>query len=133
MGGAGHCANLLTFAAEAAVATSLPAPPRNRPHYVLWARVEPGLMAADGTLTVSFAPSVATDRLVFRLWPNSPFYSKRGASLTVSTVRSAGHRLPTARPDPTTLVVRRALAGGERITVSMKVNKHFYFDDCRRR
>jgi len=81
-------------------------------------------MAAEGTLTVSFAPSVPTDRLVFRLWPNSPFYAKRGASLNVASVVSAGHGLPTARPDPTTLVVDRALAARERVTVSMKWTLH---------
>jgi hypothetical protein len=102
-----------------ALGTSLPAPPPNRPQYVLQIRVAPGLMAANGTLTVSFAPAVATDRLVFRLWPNSPFYARRGASLTVAEVTSGGHRLPTARPDPSTLVVRHALARNERVTVSM--------------
>src|SRR5580765_5811609 len=77
-------------AAGCVVATSLPAPPRNRPHYGLRVRVEPGLMAARGTLTVSFTPSVPTDRIVFRLWPNSPFYAKRGASLAVRDVTSSG-------------------------------------------
>jgi hypothetical protein len=76
-------------------------------------------MAAEGKLTIVFAPSSATDRLVFRLWPNSPFYAKRGARLTVGAVTSGGRRLLTARPDPTTLVVRRALVAGERISVSM--------------
>ena len=111
-------------AAGCVVGTSLHAPPRNRPHYVLRVRVEAGLMAAEGTLTVSFTPSVATDRVVFRLWPNSPFYAKRGASLTVPDVTSGGRRLPTARPEATTLVVRRALAAGERISVSMNWTLH---------
>jgi hypothetical protein len=79
----------------------------------------PGLLSANGRLTVSFAPAVATDRCVFRLWPNSPFYAARGAGLTVRAVTSGGRALPIARPDPTTLVVRRALAAHERITVSM--------------
>jgi hypothetical protein len=102
-----------------AVGTALPVPAQNRPRYALHIRVERGLMAAEGTLSVSFAPSTASDRLVFRLWPNSPFYARRGASLTVAAVTSGGKRLPTVRPDPTTLVVRRAIAGGERVAVSM--------------
>jgi hypothetical protein len=106
------------------VGTRLPRPPSNRPHYFLRIRVAPGLMRADGTLTVSFAPRVATNRLVFRLWPNSPFYVKRGAGLTVSDVESGGHSLPTARPDPTTLVVRRVLASAQRVTLSMKWTLH---------
>jgi hypothetical protein len=105
--------------AACAVVTKLPSPPMNRPHYRLSIRVERGLMRAGGTLSVSFQPAAATDRLVFRLWPNSPFYAKRGASLTVGGVASAGHALPTARPDPTTLVVRRAVAAGQRVVVSM--------------
>jgi hypothetical protein len=73
----------------------------------------------SGTLTVSFRPEVATDRLVFRLWPNSPLYARRGARLTVGAVTAGGRRLATARPDPTTLVVKRVLAANERLTVSM--------------
>jgi hypothetical protein len=99
--------------------TTPAAPPANRPHYLLRVRVERGRMTAEGDLTVSFAPPVATDRLVFRLWPNSPFYTKRGARLTVSRVSAFGHRLAAARPDPTTLVIRHRLAANERVTVSM--------------
>jgi hypothetical protein len=99
--------------------TRLPAPPGDRPRETLRVRVLPGLVAADGNLTVTFAPAVATDRLVFRLWPNSPFYAKLGAGLTVGAVTSGGQRLPTEQPDPTTLVVHRGLAAHELITVSI--------------
>ena len=105
--------------AACSLTTRLPAPPGNRPHETLHVRVLPGLVAAAGTLTVTFAPAVATDRIVFRLWPNSPFYARLGAGLTVAAVVSGGQRLPTAYPDPTTLVVDRAVAAHESITVSM--------------
>jgi len=106
------------------VGTALgPAPP-NRPHYLLHIRVERGLMTAKGELTVSFAPPAPTDRLVFRLWPNSPFYAKRGASLTVSSVSAGGKRIVPVRPTPTTLVIRRPLTAHERITVSMNWALH---------
>jgi hypothetical protein len=110
-----------TAAASAACSstTRLPAPPGDRPHETLHVRVLPGLVAAAGTLTVTFAPAVATDRIVFRLWTNSPFYAKLGAGLMVGAVVSAGQSLPTAYPDPTTLVVDRAVAAHEPITVSM--------------
>jgi hypothetical protein len=62
---------------------------------------------------------VATDRLVFRLWPNSPYDRQRGASLTVGGVTDAGQTLPTRRPDATTLVVDRAVAAGEEARVTM--------------
>jgi hypothetical protein len=102
-----------------AAPTTLPAPPSDRPLEVLRIRVLPGLTSAAGSLTVSFAPPVATDRLVFRLWPNSPYYARRGARLTVGTVTEEGRRLPTSRPNPTTLVVRRPVAAHERVRVSM--------------
>jgi hypothetical protein len=103
-----------------AVATTLPSPPANRPRYVLRIRIDRGLRAAEGTLAVAFTPEVATDRLVFRLWPNSPFYVRRGAGLAVTRVSSRGHAVPAAHPDPTTLLVRRAVAARQRITVSMR-------------
>jgi Peptidase family M1 domain len=87
--------------------------------YVLRVRLDRGLVEAAGSSRVSFRPGVATDRLVFRLWPNSPFYAARGARLTVAAVTAAGRRLATSRPDPTTLVVHRTVAAGEGITVAM--------------
>jgi hypothetical protein len=101
------------------VPTRLPAPPGDRPHETLHVRVLPGLVAANGSLRVMFAPAVATDRLVFRLWPNSPFYAKLGARLTVAEVVSGGRHLVIERPDPTELVVHQAIAAHEPITVSM--------------
>src|SRR5919197_402907 len=37
-------------------------PPRDRPHYELTIRVEPGFERVNGDLTVRFTPSRATDR-----------------------------------------------------------------------
>jgi hypothetical protein len=101
------------------VVMALHPPPPNRPHYLLHIKVEPGLRRVDGTLTVSFTPPRKIDRLIFRLWPNSAFYARRGAKLTVSSVTSQGHHLPTSTPDATMLVVERPVASHLRITVSM--------------
>ena len=101
------------------VPLTLPAPPTDRPSYALRFRVARGLRDVSGTVAVSFRPEVATDRLVFRLWPNSPFYTRRGASLTVGAVTSGGSRLATSSPNATTLIVNRPLAAGERLTLSM--------------
>jgi hypothetical protein len=106
-------------ALECSVPLILPAAPSNRPKYVLNIRIGHGLKDASGTLAVSFEPMVPTDRLVFRLWPNSPFYAGHGARLTVGPVTAGGRALKTSRPNATTLVVNRALAAGERMTVSM--------------
>ena len=47
------------------------------------------------------------------------FLRKARARLTVGAVTAGGRALTTTRPDATTLVVNRALAAGERVTVSM--------------
>jgi len=82
-------------------------------------RLNRDLTEAVGSVRVSFRPATATDRLVFRLWPNSPFYRQRGASLAVGPVTAGGRNLPTRRPDPTTLVVDRAVPAGVEATVVM--------------
>src|SRR5512132_1501380 len=98
------------------VGLSLPSPPASRPHYVLTVHVLRGLRAADGRLAVSFnAPTArGTDRLVFRLWPNGPRYARTGAHLSVSGVREGKHLLRVSYPNPTTLVVARPVAAGQR-------------------
>src|SRR5438477_7926243 len=90
-GGATATAFAQTTPSACSVPTVLPSPPPNRPLEVLTVHVARGLRAANGTLAVTFTPSVATDHLVFRLWPNSPVYAKHGAALTVARVREAGH------------------------------------------
>ena len=72
----------------------------------------PDLRHVAGSETVSFTPDLATDRLVFRLWPNAEPYAKWGARLTVGRVAVGGQALPVLRPDPTTLIVGRTLAAG---------------------
>src|SRR5947208_3100746 len=106
---------LAQTSATCSVPTALPSPPANRPHYALTVHVSRGLMVVDGTLAVAFTPDVSTDRLVFRLWPNSPVYSKHGAALSVGQVREGGRLLSTAQPNPTTLVVRRPVAAHARV------------------
>ena len=104
-----------------AVTAPLPPPPTPRPQYALRVRVTPGLRVVSGTLTVTFqAPAdQATDRLVFRLWPNGPAYASAGAHLSVSRIREAGRALPVSDPDPTTLVVARPVTAGEQAMISM--------------
>ena len=98
---------------------ALPAPPAQRPFYALTVHVAANLRTAHGALGVRFTPERATDRLVFRLWPNAPQYARTGARLSVTSVREGRRALPVSRPDPTTLVVARPVAAGERVVVSM--------------
>jgi hypothetical protein len=94
-------------------------PPAGLPHYSLDVRLTRDLRAAAGRVMVAFAPDIATDRLVFRLWPNAAPYARSGARLRVGPVTSAGRRLSTSSPNATTLVVHTPLSAGEQITVSM--------------
>jgi Peptidase family M1 domain len=113
-------AALPTTGATCSVGGALHSPPSNLPRYTLSVHVRKALRVVTGTQSVRFTPESATDRLVFRLWANEPYLAQKGAKLTVGSVRSHGKALPVARPNPTTLVVHRALRAGERIVVSTK-------------
>jgi Peptidase family M1 domain len=116
---------LLPFVAAAAITCAPPpavAQPRaDRPRYALNLRVASSFRLVTGDLTVTFTPNRATDRLVFRLWPNGPTQRAQGSRLDAGLVTSQGKQVRTTRPDPTTLVVRpeQPLAAGSEITVHM--------------
>jgi hypothetical protein len=97
----------------------VPAPPADRPTYALTVSIAASRKVVRGTSRISFALDRASDRIVFRLWPNIPVQRRVGARLDVQNVRVGGAAVPTSRPDPTTLVLARPLAAGERVTVSM--------------
>jgi hypothetical protein len=101
------------------VANSVPDAPARLPQYVLRVRVRKGLRLVTGSSSVRFAPETATDRVVFRLWPNEPFLARKGGRLTVDSVRLNGRAALIARPNSTTLVVPGALTAGRSVTVSM--------------
>jgi hypothetical protein len=87
---------------------ALAAPAPDRPRYVVDVRVAPPFRTVSGRLAVTFTPNRPVRRLVFRLWPNA------GSSrLEVSGVRAE-------RPDPTTLVVRRAARAHQRVTLKLR-------------
>jgi len=99
----------------------LPAPPSDRPDYHLRIDLQPARHMVAGDLRVRFSPDVATDRLVFRLWPNNPRFRAAGAKLDTGPVSSGGRRLASSRPNPTTLDVRPGgtLEAGQSIEVSL--------------
>jgi len=87
-----------------------PTPPRTEPRahrsqYTLGIDVRPDENAVQGTLTVRFTPDLATDRLVFRLWPNGPREAGKGAHLDTGPVTVDGKPAPAHLDDATTLVV----------------------------
>jgi hypothetical protein len=116
---------VLPFLAAVAIACAPPpavAQPRaDRPRYTLNVRVASSFRLVTGDLTVTFTPNRATDRLVFRLWPNGPPQLAQGSRLDPGAVTSQGKQLLSTRPDPTTLIVRpeQPLAAGTEITVHM--------------
>jgi hypothetical protein len=99
----------------------LPAPAADRPHYRLRVDLQPARHQVAGDLHVRFTPDVATDRLVFRLWPNNPHFRRAGAKLDAGPVSSGGRQLVSSRPNPTTLEVRPGgtLEPGQSIEVSL--------------
>ncbi|MCU1373277.1 MAG: uncharacterized protein JWO68_563, partial [Actinomycetia bacterium] len=114
-------------AAQAATPTCPAVPARvgpdpERPRYRLRVDVRPAANTVSGDLTVRFTPDVATDRLVFRLWPNGPKLAQAGARLDAGPVSlDGGAGTPGQRPDPTTLVVPlgRTLAAHHAVTASL--------------
>jgi hypothetical protein len=81
-------------------------PDPERPRYALQVDVQPARGTVSGTITVRFTPDLATDRLVFRLWPNGPKLHAVGARLSAGPVSVDGAAAVAGQlPDPTTLVV----------------------------
>lgn len=99
-----------------------PSPPRpDRPRYDLTVDVRPDQGVVEGDLAVAFTPDLPTDRLVFRLWANSPRTAQAGARLTTGPVSFESRPVASDQPDPTTLVVRTgALAPGATVRASMR-------------
>jgi hypothetical protein len=100
-------------------ASALPPPPPNRPTYALTVTIASNRKAVRGTSRISFAPEHPTDRIVLRLWPNIPAQRQVGARLVVRNLRVGGAAVPTSAPDPTTLVIGRPVAAGERVVMTM--------------
>ncbi len=111
-------------AACAATPAYRPAP-ADRPRYVLDLVIRPDDALVEGHQRVTFTPDLATDRLVFRLWPNSPPAAAAGTRLTVSAATIAGTQITTpadaSLDNSTTFVVRpaRSFAAGETIAVEL--------------
>ena len=90
--------------------------------YLATADVDVAGGTVTGSITVSFAPRLATSELVFRLWPNAPDLAAGGVVEDVGQVtRGDGLVLAVDRPDKTTVHVTLPgpISGADRITVSM--------------
>lgn len=120
-------AGFTAAAPQPATVTCPPAPAATRPDpdrptYLMDLDVRPDEGVVEGRLTVRFTPDIATDRLVFRLWPNGPRAAEAGARLEAGPVfLGSSAPAPTEQPDPTTLVVPipGGLDAGQRIEATV--------------
>lgn len=95
-------------------------PPADRSQYVLRVEVKLADNAVEGDVTVRFTPDRATDRVVFRLWPNGPRLAAAGANLNTGPVRVGGHERPSRLDGVTVLVVDTGpLDAGRTVELSM--------------
>ncbi len=103
------------------VPPAMAGPDPDRPVYAVTVDARPADGTAEGELRVRFTPDLATDVLVFRLWPNGPRAASAGAELEVGGIVSEGRTLPATRPDPTTVeaALPDTLAPGSSVEVSM--------------
>ncbi len=111
-------------AAQSADSCGAPAhstPDQRRPRYRMNVDVRLAENVVVGDLSVDFTPDIATDRVVFRLWPNGPRLARQGARLDVFDLRVDGRTVPASVENPTTLVGRPegGIAAGRKVTVTL--------------
>ncbi|HUP71201.1 MAG TPA: hypothetical protein VM142_15515 [Acidimicrobiales bacterium] len=96
------------------------APRSDRPRYRLKVDVKPAENVVEGEVAVRFTPDLPTDRLVFRLWANSPRTAGAGARLDVGGVAVGGRAVDAVMESPTMLVARPgALSAGQAIEITV--------------
>jgi hypothetical protein len=95
-----------------------PEPDAARPRYRLDLKIDSGGHTVTGIQSVEFTPDISTDRIVLRLWANSPTLVREGARLRLGGARVDGARARVQLPDATTAVVRQPLAAGETVTLA---------------
>jgi hypothetical protein len=81
-------------------------PRDDRSRYTASVDVRLGENAAVGEVTVRFVPDQTTDRLVFRLWANSPRITRAGGHIDTGPVTVGGKPAQVALDNPTRLTVR---------------------------
>ena len=96
------------------------APPENRPQYDVTMVVEPTTGVVTGRTAVVFTPDLDTDRLVFRLWANSPRPAEAGTELTVDAVAVAGAVVDVTPAQPTLLEIPVDISAGESIEAEIE-------------
>ncbi|MEO7836189.1 MAG: M1 family aminopeptidase [Acidimicrobiales bacterium] len=95
-------------------------PREDRPRYTLRVDVRPAENVVEGETAVRFTPDLNTDKLVFRLWANSPRLAAAGAQLDIGGVFVGGRRVDAVSENATTVVARPGkLAAGQAVEISV--------------
>ena len=82
--------------------------------------MKPDQNVVEGDTAIRFTPDLNTDKLVVRLWANSPRTAAGGARLDIGGVFLAGRQLPAESVAPTMVVARPGnLAAGQTVEVSV--------------
>jgi hypothetical protein len=85
-------------------------PPADRPTYTWSLRVDLAAGAVEGRGRLAFTPDQDSDRVVVRLWANSPRITRAGGRIEAFVDGGTPHE----QPDPTTLVLRTPVRAGQR-------------------
>jgi hypothetical protein len=93
------------------------APAPSRPVYEVSVTIDAAARTASGTSSVRFTPDVAVDRLVLRLWPNSPQARSAGGSMQLHRIEVDRRVVAPSQPDPTTVVLPVPVASGATATI----------------
>ena len=92
----------------------------DRPRYTLRVDVKPAENVVEGETAVRFIPDLDTDKLVFRLWANSPRLAAGGAQLDIGGVFVGERRVDAVSENATTVVARPGnLAAGQAVEISV--------------
>ena len=94
-------------------------PDPDRPRYSVRIAIDAAARTATGSTTIDFTPDIATDRVVVRLWPAAPKATAAGGAMDPGPMTVDGVGVAVERPDPTTLVVRRALDAHRTVRISL--------------
>ena len=93
------------------------APRADRPSYRWTINIDLAAGVVDGRGTMAFTPDVDTDRVVLRLWPNSPRITRSGGRIDASV--DGALDAVTTRPDATRIVIGRPVRAGERFETGL--------------
>jgi hypothetical protein len=104
-------------------APPLAEPDPDRPVYDVHATIDVPAGTVEGVSTIRFRPDLPIDRVVLRLWANSPRIAAVGGAQTVGPITDAatGTPMATNQPDATTVEVLLPgpIGDGEEITLAV--------------